>query len=389
MDAFVFQAGRRRATRRTRTPRDHARLPRRARRAGAARRGRSRRSRAHPCNAATATAAGFKVVTLPLEENGYPSLDALKAAVSDRTASLMVGNPDDMGDLQPRDRQVGRHRPRCGRALLLRPRQLQRRDGQAPGARARLRRMHVHAPQDVRRTQGRRRPRRRRVRLQRVSWRRSCPSRSSFATATATGSTTTGPTRSERFASSGATSRSSCKAYAWSRAMGADGIARAADISVLANNYMEKRLLEIRGVTKSHPHLTAPRLEMTRYSLEHDGTRDRHHRRRRPESDGRLRDRRVLAEPRAVARSPSRSRPKPASCGRRRTSTSGSTCSPTSSDEAYTDPEVVRTAPHNQAIHRLDPTDLNDPAEWATTWRAHVRKHGARESVGDPAGVAR
>src|SRR5262249_34176986 len=40
---------------------------------------------AHPCNAATANAAGFKVVTLPLEENGYPSLEALKAAVSERT----------------------------------------------------------------------------------------------------------------------------------------------------------------------------------------------------------------------------------------------------------------------------------------------------------------
>ena len=32
---------------------------------------------AHPCNAATAAAAGFKIVTLPLEENGYPSCDAL------------------------------------------------------------------------------------------------------------------------------------------------------------------------------------------------------------------------------------------------------------------------------------------------------------------------
>ena len=37
---------------------------------------------AHPCNAATAATAGFKVVTLPLEENGYPSLEALRAAVS-------------------------------------------------------------------------------------------------------------------------------------------------------------------------------------------------------------------------------------------------------------------------------------------------------------------
>ena len=55
----------------------------------------------HPCNAATAAAAGFRVVTLPIEEGGYPSLDALRAAVSERTAALMVGNPDDMGIYNP------------------------------------------------------------------------------------------------------------------------------------------------------------------------------------------------------------------------------------------------------------------------------------------------
>src|SRR5262249_49429896 len=56
---------------------------------------------AHPCNAATAAAAGFKVGTLPVEEGGYASLDALRAAVSDRTAALMVNNPDDMGVYNP------------------------------------------------------------------------------------------------------------------------------------------------------------------------------------------------------------------------------------------------------------------------------------------------
>src|SRR5260370_4589083 len=56
---------------------------------------------AHPCNAATAAAAGFKVVTLQLEENGYPSLEALKAAVSGRTAALLINNPDDMGIYNP------------------------------------------------------------------------------------------------------------------------------------------------------------------------------------------------------------------------------------------------------------------------------------------------
>jgi glycine dehydrogenase subunit 2 len=56
---------------------------------------------AHPCNPATSAAAGFRVINLPLEENGYPSLDAHKAAVSDRTALIMLDNPDDMGIYNP------------------------------------------------------------------------------------------------------------------------------------------------------------------------------------------------------------------------------------------------------------------------------------------------
>jgi glycine dehydrogenase subunit 2 len=58
-------------------------------------------AQSHPCNPATAAAAGFKVVNLPLEENGYPSLDALKAAVSEKTALIMLNNPDDMGIYNP------------------------------------------------------------------------------------------------------------------------------------------------------------------------------------------------------------------------------------------------------------------------------------------------
>lgn len=56
---------------------------------------------AHPCNPATAAAAGFKVINLPLEAEGYPSLDALRAAIGPRTAMLMINNPDDMGIYNP------------------------------------------------------------------------------------------------------------------------------------------------------------------------------------------------------------------------------------------------------------------------------------------------
>jgi glycine dehydrogenase subunit 2 len=46
--------------------------------------------------------------------------------------------------------------------------------------------------------------------------------------------------------------------------------------------------------------------------------------------------------------------------------------------EARENPEVVRTAPHNNTVHTIDPLPLDDPAEWAITWRAWRRKVGGR-----------
>jgi glycine dehydrogenase subunit 2 len=51
---------------------------------------------------------------------------------------------------------------------------------------------------------------------------------------------------------------------------------------------------------------------------------------------------------------------------------------------AYSDPEIVRTAPHNQAIAKLGPANLDDPDVWATTWRAHKRKAAERAAAAAP-----
>jgi len=56
----------------------------------------------HPSDAACPKVAGFKVITLYPDENGYPDLEALKAAVSDHTAGLMITNPEDTGIFNPR-----------------------------------------------------------------------------------------------------------------------------------------------------------------------------------------------------------------------------------------------------------------------------------------------
>ena len=45
-------------------------------------------------------------------------------------------------------------------------------------------------------------------------------------------------------------------------------------------------------------------------------------------------------------------------------------------EEARTEPETVKQAPHNSVVHKFDESDLDDPESWAVTWRAFVRKHG-------------
>ena len=333
----------------------------------------------HPCNAATAAAAGFKVVTLMLEDDGYPSLDALRAAVSDRTAALMVNNPDDMGIYNPDIAEWVRivheagglcfydHANFNGVMAKLRARELgfdacmymlhktfgapKGGGGPAVGAYGCSADLAPFLPRPVvvRNPDGYHldhdRP-------------RSCGKVREFW----------------------GNVPQVLKAYAWARSMGAEGIAEASDISVLANNYMDRKLSAIRGVTRSNPRNTGWRMEMTRFSLDQ----------LRQETgiscldvQNRMVDFGVDAywlshEPWLV--------PEPF------TPEAGEMYSKEDLDywiaviarvchEAYTDPDVVRTAPHNQPIHQMKYDSLEDPRRWAMTWRAWVRKRAQAASA--------
>ncbi|WJY21144.1 hypothetical protein QTA57_15380 [Fontisubflavum oceani] len=164
------------------------------------------------------------------------------------------------------------------------------------------------------------------------------------------------------------------KAYAWARAMGAEGLREAADISVLANNYMDKRLGELPGVSRSNPHIDVWRMEMTRHSLE-QMTKDTGC--TVVDISNRMTDYGIDAlwlshEPWLVAEP--------------FTPEAGELWSKEDIDywidvmgqvikEAYEDPEMVKTAPHKGAIHQLKGEGMEDPEKWATTWRAYLRKH--------------
>ena len=56
----------------------------------------------HPCDAAGPATAGYKVITLMIDpEKGYPSLEDMKAALSERTAAIFITNPEDTGIYNP------------------------------------------------------------------------------------------------------------------------------------------------------------------------------------------------------------------------------------------------------------------------------------------------
>ena len=327
---------------------------------------------AHPCNPATAAAAGFRVVTLPLEEDGFPSVEALRAAVCDRTAALMINNPDDMGVYNPRIREwvdvvheagglcFYDHANFNGVMTRVRARELgfdacmfmlhktfgvpKGGGGPAVGAYGCTEELAPFLPRPLVERHG-------------DGYRLDHG----------------GPLSIGKVREHWGNVQQVVKAYAWTLAMGADGIREAADLSVIANNYMETRLLRIRGVTRSHPSAGSHRLEMTRYSLgqltEETGVTA-------VDVQNRMADFGIDAmwlshEPWIV--------PEPF------TPEAGELWSKDDidywidvlahvCDEAYEDPEIVKSAPHNQVTRKLAPVSLDDPDRWATTWRAYRRK---------------
>lgn len=334
----------------------------------------------HPCNPATAATAGFKVVTLMIEEDGYPSLEALKAVVSNRTAALMINNPDDMGIYNPHIKEWVRivheagglcfydHANFNGVMSKIRAREL--------GFDACMFMLHktFGAPKGG-----------------------GGPAVGAYGCSEALAPFLPGPLvvkEGERYAlQAGAADgvgrvreflgnvQQVLKAYAWVRAMGSEGIAAASDLSVLANNYMTARLKQVRGVSVSHPHIEAPRMEMTRFSLqplyEDTGV-----------SAAQVQNRMVdfgvdafwLAhEPWIV---PQPFTPEAGEMWSKEDIDYWIAVLETVCHEAYTTPEIVRGAPHRHAIGALGGEALEDPQRWAMTWRAWQRKQArAREAA--------
>jgi glycine dehydrogenase subunit 2 len=56
----------------------------------------------HPSDAAAYALMGYKIITIYPDKDGYPDLEALKGALSSKTAGLVITNPEDTGVYNPR-----------------------------------------------------------------------------------------------------------------------------------------------------------------------------------------------------------------------------------------------------------------------------------------------
>lgn len=330
----------------------------------------------HPSDAACAKLMGYKVITLYPDDDGYPDLQAMKAAVSPRTAALIITNPEDTGIFNPKIRQwvdaahavgaltcydqananglLGITRAKeagfdlCHFNLHKTFSTPHACGGPAVGAACATEALAPYMP---------------RPRIIKVGDQyqldqgdgRSIGKVSAFL----------------------GTAAIVLRAYAWIMNLGPKGLREVSEIAVLNNNYIMAELLKIKGL--SAPYAKGkPRIEQVRYSWEKlaqdTGI-----------SSGQIGLRAadfgthywtshhpyIVPEPATIEPTESYSR--------------------TDLDEyvqimrhiaheAYTTPEVVRGAPHNCPIHHVDESYLDDPKRWSITWRTWQRKlaaHGA------------
>lgn len=332
----------------------------------------------HPSNAACAKTAGFRIITLYPDEDGYPDLEALKAAVSERTAGLLITNPEDTGIFNPRIEEfvkvvhdvgglcaydqanangvLGITRARdagfdlCHFNLHKTFSSPHGCGGPAVGAIGVTEELARFLPLPV-------------VEFDGAKYHLNYDLPDSIGKI--------GPFYG--------VAPVVVRAYAWAISLGAEGLREVAEIAVLNNNYLLKKMLEIPGV--SAPYAKGKRrIEQVRYSWEGLTADTGVH---SEELGLRAADFGVhywtshhpwiVPEPCTLEPTESYSKDELDEYAAILTHVSR---------EAYTNPELVKTAPHNSTIHAIDHAPLDDPSQWAMTWRAYRRKVGGYANAG-------
>jgi glycine dehydrogenase subunit 2 len=328
----------------------------------------------HPSNAAAAKVAGYKVITLYPDPDGYPDLEALKAAVSERTAGLLITNPEDTGIFNPKIAEFTRIVHEAGGICSYDQANANGILGITRAREAGFDLCHFNLHKTFSTPHG-------------------CGGPGAGASGVTEKLIPFLPVPTTEFDGQkyyldynrpksigkirpfyGVTANI-LRSYAWIMSLGADGLREVAEIAVLNNNYLLKKVLEIRGV--SAPYAKGKRrIEQVRYSWEQLTQETGVH---SEEIEIRVTDFGmhywtshhpfVVPEPMTLEPTESYSKADLDEYVAVLNQISA---------EAYTNPEIIKTAPHNCTVHQTQQEPFDNPDEWAVTWRAYRRKTGKK-----------
>lgn len=326
----------------------------------------------HPAQAATAAVKGYKIITLYPDEDGFPDIEKLKEAVSERTAGFVVANPEDTGIYNPKIKEFTKIVHEAGGVCyydqanangllgITRAKEAgfdmcffnlhktfstpHASGGPAAGALGVTEKLKSFLPAPI-------------VETDRGQYNLNFDLEHSI-----------GKVRSYH-----GVPQNVLRAYSWVRALGAEGLKAVAKTAVLNNNYLYHQILKIKGA--GAPYITGKRLEQVRYSWEElykdtGVTTEDISRRMADFGHQYWTSHHPFVVPQPFTLEPTESYSK--------TDLDEYIASLTHiADEAYTDPQKVKNAPYKSSIHAVvDDEPFEDPEKWAITWRAYVKKTG-------------
>ena len=325
----------------------------------------------HPANPGAAATLGYKVITLYPGADGLPDLEALKAAVSEHTAALMITNPEDTGIYNHRIQQFVKIVHKAGGLCSYDQANLNGVFGITRAKEAGFDMCHYNLHKSFSSPHG----------CQGPAAGAQCVSQKLapfIAVPTVEFDGKKYYLDYDRPDSIGKLRKFYgvpavlVRVYAFIRSLGPDGMKEIGELSILNNNYMLKKLLEIKGLTLPWApgkfRMEQARLSWEELTKETGVTTDDICRRI---LDYGFQDYFASHHPRVI---PEPFTPEPVESYSKDDIDEFVAAFKAIAQEARTNPQLVKTAPHKAALAtQIDESGLTSWKKFATTWRAYKK----------------